>query len=192
MILAGGEQENKAIAYILKRNRKKAYHLVLQRYGNQEDAKDVWLEGVTQLVLMIEAGKFRSGHSIDALLWRIFERIWFKMLSKNNKEQEKTEKLKLMETNPDPPDLFIINQELRAILKKLSTFLGDDCFKVLYLQAQSYKAEEIREKMPQFSSAQAVMNRIYRCKQRLSKEIETNEALQVYLDQLRTFYFNDK
>jgi len=192
MIKAGGERENKAVGLILNRNRQKIKSLVLKLQGSEEDAKDVLMEGLVDLIFTINRDKYKDDSSIDTFLYRICTFLWYKKFNKLVKAQDHNKQIDIPEKDLNTPEVIFIDEELKQKLQELAIFLGEDCFQILHLSAQGYSTEEILEKMANFNSPQAIMNKKSKCKKKLAEEIDNKPDLKKYLKELRSFYFNDK
>ena len=176
-IRSGGRAGDRAIAQLLDREMGKIQALVRQRGGSDTDGEDVALEGVTALVLNIRRDTFRGESAISTYLFAICKGIWYKRSQRRRRETEVKDQLVVVETDGRTPELSLMDEEQKGLLRQLFGQLREKCSEVLFLWAGGYSMDEIASQLD-YGNAQVVMNKKNKCLKQLHNLIENDHGVQ--------------
>ena len=145
-------------------------HLVTKNSGSEEDAGDVFQEGLLALHEAVRKPGFQLTASVKTFLYSICRNLWLKRLRAKGRDRlvdfERPIQLPEVETEPDPTE-----QQLH-ILRRCLEQIGDACRAILeryyYL---NLSMEEIAQQLG-YSNADTVKTQKYKCLQRLKKLAE--------------------
>ncbi len=159
-------KDNKAFLFLYEKHQDMILRMVQKNNGNQEDALDLFQEGVIALWSNISRGKFqlRENARISTYLYALCRNLWISKLRNR----------KIIHTIDDNPALELaaetdgMEEEYSRIieLERQLEKLGDNCRKILsmfYYQKVSMK--EIAEAMD--ITENTAKNNKYRCMERL-------------------------
>ena len=142
-------------------------HLVVQNSGNDEQAQDVFQDGIIALFENVQKPGFKLSASLKTYLYSICRNVWFKRLRDRKpdariKDFEQAVGVEL-EPTPDPTErqLAIMN----ACLQKL----GDQCQKLLTMFYYARMSMEAIAAELGYTNAGNAKNQKYKCLQRLRK-----------------------
>jgi RNA polymerase sigma factor (sigma-70 family) len=182
-IRSGGRAGDHAIAQLLDREMGKIQALVRQRGGNDADGEDVALEGVTALVLNIRRETFRGESAIGTYLFAICKGIWYKRSQRQRRETEVKDQLVVVETDTRTPELSLMDEEQKGLLRQLFARLREKCSDILFLWAGGYSMDEIAGQLD-YGSAQVAMNKKNKCLKQLHGLMENDHVVQRMVQQL--------
>lgn len=158
-------QRNKAFSFLVQRDFPAIRIFISKNSGQNEDAKDIFQDGLITLINNLNKGSFKGNSTIKSYLFAICKNIWFQHLRKNKKFKQ-TELTDIEATD----DLIEKNEieEKYDLVKKKFRKLGDECQKILiefYYQNKSMK--ELQQSF-NLGSAQAAKNKKSRCLKKLA------------------------
>ncbi|MEO1516795.1 MAG: sigma-70 family RNA polymerase sigma factor [Bacteroidota bacterium] len=146
---------------------------ILKRNGSQQDADDVFQDGLISLYMMARQGKLAPDTKIEAYLFTVCRNRWHKNMGK---APAKVELDQVHQSVPEE-DLQIqkiLDKERQQMVSQWINRIGEDCRKVLtYYYFERLKMKEIMEKL-QYSSEQVVKNKKYNCMKKLRAIILEN------------------
>lgn len=164
------------IKEVYEKYHKAILHLVEKDRGNEEDAQDVFQEGLMLVYQKAQQKDFQLSSSFFTYFYAICRNIWWnKRRKKSNTEITLTEEMQSMVVDTTIPAIEK-NEQLMLFRKKL-LLLGQDCQELLRLFLQKVKMEEIKKRM-NYSSVNYVKQRKFKCKAQLIKLIEQDPAYQ--------------
>lgn len=177
-LLMEGErsQVSKALEVIYIRHYPSVEKYIFQKGGSENEAKDIYQEGMTAFYLQVKKGNFRQESNIKTYLIGICKRLWFKELKKRKPRVELAEHMFTPEENSlnieneKPSDL---TYEVFQVFKQIS----EDCQKVLelyYFERLSMQA--IAEEF-NFSGVQSAKNKKMKCLKYLRQKIKNSLSL---------------
>ncbi|MEM7101629.1 MAG: sigma-70 family RNA polymerase sigma factor [Bacteroidota bacterium] len=179
-IQAGGFIEDRYVKYLYFRFQPKVLSFVQSNSGSEEEARDIYQDGVVSLYENIKTGKYRGEGSLAAYLFSICRFMWLNKLKRKGIEKRVGEEIR--------PDDFVesalpsmLEQEKEEQILELFGELGEHCREVLiYSIFYGYSMEEIYKKMG-YENAQIARNKKYKCIKRLKKLLENREDIRQLL-----------
>jgi RNA polymerase sigma factor (sigma-70 family) len=165
-----------AFEYLYKNNYLAVRQLVFQYKGSDDDAKDIFQEGVIALWNNIRSGSYqlRKDVKMSTYLIQICKLCWIDRLKKASNRYELRQETYLEPVQEAEVEVEWINREEQSVFQRQFGQLGDRCqtlLKHFYFMKQSL--QEIAEQLG-IGEASA-KNEKYRCMQRL-KKIVLNQA----------------
>ncbi|MDH3648862.1 MAG: sigma-70 family RNA polymerase sigma factor, partial [Saprospiraceae bacterium] len=98
--------------------------------GSQEDAEDVFQDGVLEFISNLLQDRFEERSSLKTYLTVICKYMWFSMHKKENRRSEILEQLDLNINDESSLD-FVIHKESYALLHDVLGQLGERCRELL-------------------------------------------------------------
>lgn len=159
------QKDNRVFRHLYQEQKGKILQMVLKNSGQEEDALDIFQEGMLCLWTNIQNGKFQlqSNTRISTYLYTLCRNLWISKLRKN-KPQVALEGLQVAEEDEQDEELEKFEQvrQLERVFQKLD----EGCQKMLrlfYYQKESMKI--IAQKMD--ITEKSAKNNKYRCMQKL-------------------------
>ena len=170
-ITNGTLDEEKYLKFLYKKNRDVIFGYIKKNSGSEEEAKDVFQDGIISLYENIKENRYNGDASLSSYLYSICRFIWLNKLKRKGIEQKVINNTQHSEIDPGPlPDL--ISEERRSNIMKLFDEIGEQCKEILiYSIYQNLSMDEIYQKMG-FQNAQVARNKKYKCAKRLKKLLE--------------------
>ncbi|MEM7101977.1 MAG: sigma-70 family RNA polymerase sigma factor [Bacteroidota bacterium] len=174
-IREGGQQLETVMAFIYNEStyRKDIFRYVLSRGGSQEDAEDVFQDGIRNLIICIRKGQYRGESSVKGYLFGVCKNLWFKQFNKQTRHSEYKSTLQVVETDGVNPEILIVTKEREEIIDNLLGELGPACKKVLTLWRLSYSMKEIAAELG-YKSDGVARKKKHQCFQGLLKIVHDN------------------
>lgn len=177
----GGVYESNAIASFIEKNKGKTIGMIKKYNASNEEAQDVFIESVTELVFNVKNNRFRNDSSLSAYLVKICKLIWF----------QKFRSKKIMHFNQEISDNNTLSLQLnleysnqKEVLNSVLTEIGESCKKVLSFWSEGFSMKEIQGKMD-YASDQVAMNKKNKCLKKLRELIKNNIELKQTMEELR-------
>jgi len=149
---------------------------IVQKGGSENEAKDIYQEGMTAFYLQVKKGNYRQESKIKTYLIAICKRLWFKEIKKRKPRVELTEnmftpeEMKLNLKEEEPSDL---TYDVFQVFKQIS----EDCQKILELYYfERYSMQAIAQEF-NFSGVQSAKNKKMKCLKYLRQKIKTNLSI---------------
>jgi RNA polymerase sigma factor (sigma-70 family) len=146
----------------------------MRNSGDEDDALDVFQDGIVCLCKHIKQGKFNEKYEVSAFLYSVSRNIWINKV----KKEKRIVKLKQnadVEEDYDFSNDIITDQKANTIREVIKQ-LGEKCYQLLqYAFYQRRSNTEICEIMG-FSTLNAVKTQKYKCKQKLIALVESNKG----------------
>lgn len=138
-------------------------YLVIKNSGREEDASDVFQDGVVALYEKLNAPDFVLSASLKTYLYAVCRNIWLKRLEKNKRQGfVDFEEFDVVAEEPEDD-----KSEDKAKLRLQLQHLGEQCRKVLMLFYYFKKnMDEIAAELG-YTNADNAKNQKYKCLQRL-------------------------
>ncbi|MEZ4847537.1 MAG: sigma-70 family RNA polymerase sigma factor [Bacteroidia bacterium] len=160
----------------------KVRRFIQRNNGSENDAKDIFQEGMMILYKQIMKDKFRGESRIGTYLFSICRYLWYHQLEDRGKTGNFAPDLSELEKqNLIFPYQKILQKQQWRWIDKVFSQLADDCRKILlnalYYQ---YSMEEIALQM-EFENAQIARNKKYKCLKRLRGYLDEHPELKSIL-----------
>lgn len=169
-LLQSGEPalQDNAFRHLYRQFFKSVEHLVLQNNGDEEDAKDVFQDGLIVLFNNVKLKKFVLSSTLKTYLYSICRNIWLMKLRKVKKEtplKEQHEHLPLSE------NIFetLLTNERTQMLAQLVNQLDENCRRIIELfYFNKMKMDQIKEVFG-LASVAVAKNKKSNCMKKLRK-----------------------
>lgn len=146
---------------------------VLDNSGSEQDAKDVFQEGIIIIYRKIKEGNLNLTSSFKSYIYGVCRLIWLKQLSLNKENNEKLERYIEYEEVPDvSEDEYETNEQYKLYQKHFKR-LEKDCQKLLQLFLKKVPLKEIAEILG-IESQQYVKRKKFKCKEQLVRYIKSD------------------
>jgi len=175
--------ESEAIAMFITKNKRKIFDMVFNLNASREEAKDILLEGVTEVVFQIKSGKYRGESSPSNYLYRICKLMWYQKFRSKKVEYFSNEIPQESEAKLSEYAKVEFSDE-KVLIDKLLTSIGNDCKKVLLMWSDGYNMTEISKAL-KYGTSQVAMNKKSTCLSKLKSSIKENKILTQLLLNLR-------
>jgi RNA polymerase sigma factor (sigma-70 family) len=146
---------------------------VLNNSGSEQDAKDVFQEGIIITYRKIKSGTFELSSSFKTYIYGVCRFVWIKQLSKN---QEDFKNQHLFTEYEGIQDITVDEYEENEQYKLYQTHfkrLSQDCQKIMTLFLNKVPMKDIAEEMG-IDSIQFAKRKKYKCKEQLVKYIKSD------------------
>lgn len=163
-ILDGGRSLEEAIGWLYHHSefRKQTLKLVKNFGGTQEDAEDVFQEGLAALVMNIRKGSFKGDSKISTYFFKICKYCWYSKFDKKKKQQEIKDNIGLsIKTEDSPEDFFILTENQKELMATLGK-LGSICQKIISYWMAGFRMDEIAAKVG-YKNANVVGKKKHHC-----------------------------
>lgn len=146
---------------------------VLNNNGSEQDAKDVFQEGIIITYRKILGGTFELSSSFKSYIYAVCRFVWIKQLSK---KKEDSENQNLFTEYEGVQDVSVDEYEKNEQYKLYQTHfkrLSKDCQKIMTLFLNKVPMKDIAEEMG-IDSLQFVKRKKFKCKEQLIKYIKSD------------------
>ncbi|MCB0647755.1 MAG: sigma-70 family RNA polymerase sigma factor [Saprospiraceae bacterium] len=126
------DQDNETLKAFYKNNFHSIENLILSKGGTNEDAKDVFQDGMIALYLNLKNGKYTSmdGHGLEAYFMQICKFRWYDKVKKKANKEQSLEHM-TVEPSEDAAGFDIVDEHYK--IHELIQKLGDKCQTILRL-----------------------------------------------------------
>lgn len=146
---------------------------VQRNSGTQDDAKDVFQEGILAIYNKVKTNDLELTTSFHNFLFMICKRIWLKKIRKSGKIEVTSDELSEYSIEDDSEEQFIKTQKWRLFNQKFQE-LAEECRKVLQMLFNGKSGKEIAETMNY--SEEYAKRKKYKCKKGLAELIKKDKA----------------
>ncbi len=161
----------------------KIKQMVTNHGGNEEDARDVFHEGIITLDRKIRQNEYEDRGTIESYLFGVCRFIWSNQQRKNKRVELKEDFTPFDRSSGENPLDTMLNNEGQHLVATLFGQLGENCSKILTLWKLSYSMNEIAEEMGLPSGENARKHK-FRCYQKLLGLIDNSPELAINLKNL--------
>jgi RNA polymerase sigma factor (sigma-70 family) len=161
----------------------KIKQMVTNHGGNEEDARDVFHEGIITLDRKIRQDEYEDRGTIESYLFGVCRFIWSNQQRKNKRVELKEDFTPYDQSTGENPLDTMLNNEGQNMVATLFSQLGENCSKILSLWKLSYSMNEIAEEMGLPSGDNARKHK-FRCYQKLLGLIDNSPELATNLKNL--------
>jgi RNA polymerase sigma factor (sigma-70 family) len=146
---------------------------ILDAKGSEQDAKDVFQEGIIIIYRKIKEGNINLTSSFKSYIYSVCRFIWMKQLSK---ERENAEQLDVYLEYEEIPDVRLDEYEKNEqykLYQKHFLRLEKECQKLLQLFLKNVPLKEIADELG-IGSQQYIKRKKYKCKEQLVRYIKSD------------------
>ncbi len=148
----------------------KAY--ICSNSGTEDDALDIFQDGLMSLCKQIKMGKFDIKYDLAGFLYVVCRNLWINKAKYDSRMKPLSDYHEEIESHDFSND--IVTDQKERILKSLLSKLGQKCLELLQYSVYYNKShEEICELMG-FATVNSVKTQKYKCKQKLLKLLESH------------------
>ncbi|MBC7653770.1 MAG: sigma-70 family RNA polymerase sigma factor [Oligoflexus sp.] len=177
IILGILNNSSSTLQYLYKAYFPMVYQLIINNNGNEDDAKDIYQEGIIILHDKIKSGDFELTSKLKTFLYSVCRRLWLKKLNHKSRFNVNIN---------DYEDHFVIEPDLAnheekdqqfLIMDKALLQLGEPCKTIIedfYIHNKSM--QDICEKFG-YTNADNAKTQKYKCLQRLKKLFFSKEKI---------------
>jgi len=167
--IQGGD--DRALAHLYRLHLPMISHLVLQNSGTEDEAKDVYQEGVMVFYEKVREGSLELSCQIKTYLYAVCRRLWLKRLAEKNRFGGRLDDLEpYLETGAEEDVAQAQERDQRfATMAEALDHLGEPCRSLIegfYLQEKSM--QELTAEFG-YTNADNAKNQKYKCLVRLKK-----------------------
>jgi RNA polymerase sigma factor (sigma-70 family) len=134
--------------------------------GNEEDAKDMFQEGVMVMYRMVQKPDFELKGAFLSLLFPICRNLWYKAVRKRPYYVEIGEEEVLKQVSPEAINEAIEAREVDTLFREKFRQLGDTCQRLLNMFFDGFSMKEIMATM-ELSSVSFAKKKKFQCKEKL-------------------------
>lgn len=146
---------------------------ILDAKGSEQDAKDVFQEGIIIIYRKIKEGNINLTSSFKSYIYSVCRFIWMKQLSQ---ERENAEQLDVYLEYEEIPDIRLDEYEKNEqykLYQKHFLRLEKECQKLLQLFLKNVPLKEIADELG-IGSQQYIKRKKYKCKEQLVRYIKSD------------------
>ena len=168
-IIEGGNRLDAIMTHLYEHSSLKQTieQMIIQKGGSEDDAKDVFQDGVKHLIINIRNAKFKRGSSLKTYLTRICLNIWFTKLKRSIHLKDITQQMEVEEVDQGgSPETIFLYEERTSVLEETLAQLGEACKKVLGFWSLNYSMKEIAQ-LVGYQSEGMARKKKHQCMQRL-------------------------
>lgn len=163
--------DDRALANLYRLHLPMISHLVLQNSGTEDEAKDVYQEGVMVFYEKVREGSLELSCQIKTYLYAVCRRLWLKRLAEKNRFVGRLDDLEpYLETGAEEDVAQAQERDQRfATMAEALTHLGEPCRSLIegfYLQEKSMQQLTVEFG---YTNADNAKNQKYKCLIRLKK-----------------------
>lgn len=179
----GGRSCEQVMEYLYGRYVNQVIAFVRERSGTEAEAQDVYQDAIVNLLLAIQDGRFEGRSAVSTYLFAISKNLWYRRFRRQNLEGDYRATLTGEDTDPNTPELLLLEADRQTQLNSILDQLKDKCRAVLSLWAQKYAMKEIAEQLG-YQNEQVVRNKKNLCLKELKKLLQQQPALREKIQQL--------
>ncbi|MBW6492075.1 MAG: sigma-70 family RNA polymerase sigma factor [Lentimicrobium sp.] len=156
-------------------------YLVVKNSGNDEDAEDVFQDGLIVVFKKIRDHELDLSCSFRTYIYSVCRNIWLQKLNKRKQYQREFSDIESYIDLPDKVDQFQEEEmEKYRLYQQHFLTLGEDCQKVLLLFMKKQSLKDIALEMG-YKTEKYAKTRKYLCKEELKKRIINDPKCQKFL-----------
>ncbi len=166
---------NEALTYLYKNVQPKVTKWISQNNGSIEEAQDIFQDSVIVFYKYVTQQKFKENESIEGFIFSVAKNKWINRAKQRQKTTHLPATFSIADEGISYKESDLKNIEL--LLEKL----GQACKELLtYSVFYKMSMEDIALRM-NYSNANAVKTKNYKCKQRLVKLVKDKKSLMNFL-----------
>lgn len=146
---------------------------ILENRGSEQDAKDVFQEGIIIIYRKIKEGNLNLTSSFKSYIYAVCRFVWLKQLTKEKENAEQLDTYLEYEEVPDVSlDEYEKNEQYKLYQKHFLR-LEKDCQKLLQLFLKNVPLKDIAEELG-IGSQIYIKRKKYKCKEQLVRYIKSD------------------
>ena len=169
LVAAIRQDDDRALSYLYKTHYPMIAHFVLSNSGTEDEAKDIYQEGIIIFFEKVRQTNFELSCQIKTFLYSVCRRLWLKSLSRRSRNAGKVEDFEEY-LPPLTDDLHADEEEAKfSLMSEALQQLGEPCRTLIedfYIRSMSMQA--IAEKFG-YTNPDNAKNQKYKCLMRLKK-----------------------
>jgi RNA polymerase sigma factor (sigma-70 family) len=170
-------KDDKILEFLYDTVLPKVKQMVYKYRGSDDEAYDVFQEGILRFYHFVKQGKFDSNHKPEAFIYTVSKNLYIDYMRRQNKSVKIEAFDESSSQQVNSPLEKLISEEKEMKVKALFSRLGETCNRLLmYCFYHDLPAKEICEKMG-FGSEDVLKTKKYKCKQRLLQLIKEDPSL---------------
>ncbi len=149
---------------------------IVRNSGSEDDANDIFQNGLLLINDHLKEGKFRGG-AVKGFFYQVCYNLWRNELKKHKMQPLPDDGMDVSVTFIDP-QIELERKERAILLDQVFQQLGESCQKILrlkFLVIDQYTMEEIAVKMG-FKNAQIASNTLSKCRKKLWKLLQEHKS----------------
>ena len=165
---SNSKENEEAMEYLYTILYKKVLGYILNNKGQEEEAKDIFQDGLLAFFKLIKRNKITTETKVEAYVFSICRNLWLKKLKKKKKESDQPiENFDLAIEDVLSDQIFSVDKS--NLLERVLKEIGSGCQTILF--AFYYERQSMQEIMQSMnlSSIQVAKNKKFKCLQRLKK-----------------------
>ena len=165
---SNSKENEEAMEYLYTILYKKVLGYILNNKGQEEEAKDIFQDGLLAFFKLIKRNKITTETKAEAYIFSICRNLWLKKLKKKKKESAQSiDNFDLAIEDVLSDQVF--SEYKSSLLKRVLKEIGPGCQTILF--AFYYERQSMQEIMQSMnlSSIQVTKNKKFKCLQRLKK-----------------------
>ena len=168
------EGDESALDYLYKKNFKMMTKLVMNNNGNEEEAKDIFQEGLIVFWQKAVSGNLILSSKISTFLYSICQNLWRKELERKSRLSNEEKDTAVYEDSDRHERIKIMNGCINQ--------LGETCKKILtYYYFDNLSMHDIAEKLG-FANADTAKTKKYKCKKELDEVVRSQYKASDFMD----------
>lgn len=170
-------ENNRALRYLYATHYEVITKMIYKNSGTDEEAKDVFQDGLIVLYNKCKTTDFRLSSSLQTFLFSICRNLWLMKLRVKKREVKLDDSFNLLPDLEDSVLEVLVVNEREELVARLLNQLGDACKQILhYFYFEKMRMKEIMQHM-NFSSEQVAKNKKANCMKKLRKLVLESEPL---------------
>ncbi|MEO0581834.1 MAG: sigma-70 family RNA polymerase sigma factor [Bacteroidota bacterium] len=179
----GGQSAERMLAYMYRTYREQVLIRLQQYSASEAEAADVFQDGIIQILMAVQQGKFRGDSSLKTYLSVVCRNLWFKQIRSKDVADRYVQKVDTPEADFESPEWLLLEDDQLTQVQSFLDQLKVKCKEVLNLWARHYSMKEIAETLG-YQNAQVVRNKKNQCLKEVKHMLAQNPLIQSWLSEL--------
>lgn len=171
------QEHDKAISYLFTTPRFKTpiVSFLKMKGMSNNDTNILWTDIVVKFGLLVKSGKYEHRGKLLGYIKNLANFMLLNYIRDNKKSNFSELKIDVVEDSV-VATATMYHKELKSLLDKQLSVIGEKCKNTLFLWAQGYSMKEIMQKLS-FVSVESTRKRKHTCLKKLLKHVDDNEQL---------------
>ena len=174
---SGPKEHDMAISYLFTTARFKVpiISFLKMRGLSNNETNLLWTDIIVKFGILVKSGKYEHQGKLLAYIKNLSNYMLLNYFRDNKKSNHAELKIDIVEDS-DLATATMYHKELKTLLDKQLSFIGEICKNTLFLWSKGYSMKEIMHKLS-FVSLESTRKRKHTCLKKLLKLVEDNEGL---------------